>query len=242
MGQSQVILGSDNDYNANGTSERFNLDVRFDDNGALRSAVDAARGGAFRVAVDPNDAGTSTNVLVGLYDEDSRSPRATPYLVIQTSPNIDFDFDGDVDTDDIDALADVIISERHFPEFEITGDGLVTREDLDAWLVLAGAANLGPGQAYLAADANLDGAVDGQDFVAWNNAKFAPSNRWSDGDFDTNGIVDGQDFIIWNNFKFQSADNFFAASGQQDDRNDSVRTRRDELIDLVFEESRLIGR
>ena len=54
-------------------------------------------------------------------------------------------------------------------------------------------------------DANLDGTVDGQDFIAWNNSKFTSLSSWAGGDFDGNGTVDGQDFIIWNNYKFMTA-------------------------------------
>ena len=37
--------------------------------------------------------------------------------------------------------------------------------DRDLWLAEAGAFNLGPGKIYLLGDANLDGVVDGQDFI-----------------------------------------------------------------------------
>ena len=49
--------------------------------------------------------------------------------------------------------------------FDMTGDGNVDMDDLDAWLAEAGEANLGPGQSYQYGDANLDGIVDGADFV-----------------------------------------------------------------------------
>ncbi|MEM8678122.1 MAG: endonuclease/exonuclease/phosphatase family protein, partial [Planctomycetota bacterium] len=58
----------------------------------------------------------------------------------------------------------------------------------------------------LPGDANLDGVVDGQDFIAWNNNKFSNGNGWEEGDFTGDGIVDGLDFVVWNNFKFQSLD------------------------------------
>ena len=70
----------------------------------------------------------------------------------------------------------------------------------------AGEANLGSGRRYLAGDANLDGVVDGQDFIAWNNNKFSNTAAWGAGDFNADGAVDGQDFIIWNNNKFQTSD------------------------------------
>ena len=59
-------------------------------------------------------------------------------------------------------------------------------------------------QIALPGDANLDGVVDGQDFIAWNDSKFLPGTSWVTGDFNGDGITDGQDFVIWNNFKFSS--------------------------------------
>ncbi len=55
-------------------------------------------------------------------------------------------------------------------------------------------------------DANLDGAVDGADFLLWNDNKFSPSGAWGQGDFNADGTTDGADFLLWNEFKFQSAD------------------------------------
>ena len=90
--------------------------------------------------------------------------------------------------------------------FDLTGDGLVNGSDLTEWLTIAGATNLPSGNAYLVGDANLDGTVDGQDFIAWNNSKFTSTAAWCSGDFNADGAVDGQDFIAWNANKFQSAD------------------------------------
>ncbi len=66
--------------------------------------------------------------------------------------------------------------------------------------------NLLSQQPYLLGDANLDGTVDGQDFIDWNSNKFTSIAAWTAGDFNVDGVVDGQDFIIWNNNKFTSAD------------------------------------
>ena len=70
----------------------------------------------------------------------------------------------------------------------------------------AGAENLPSQGAYLLGDANLDGVVDGQDFIEWNTNKFTSQAAWTLGDFSADGIVDGQDFILWNSNKFQSSD------------------------------------
>ncbi len=58
----------------------------------------------------------------------------------------------------------------------------------------------------LPGDANLDGVVNGADFLIWNSNKFTSQVGWRNGDFNADGFVDGQDFVIWNGFKFQSLD------------------------------------
>ena len=58
----------------------------------------------------------------------------------------------------------------------------------------------------LAGDANLDGTVDGSDFIIWNNNKFSSVAGWRNADFNGDKIVDGQDFLIWNTNKFTSVD------------------------------------
>jgi hypothetical protein len=57
-----------------------------------------------------------------------------------------------------------------------------------------------------ACDANLDGAVNGRDFIAWNGNTFTTSTAGTSGDFNSDRAVNGQDFILWNGNKFQSAD------------------------------------
>ncbi len=83
---------------------------------------------------------------------------------------------------------------------------MVTFLDLEVWLILAGAINLANGNPYLNGDANLDGVVDGSDFIVWNQHKFTANSAWCSGDFTADGFVDGQDFIVWNQFKFMSSD------------------------------------
>jgi hypothetical protein len=56
--------------------------------------------------------------------------------------------------------------------------------------------------AYAVGDANLDGFVDGLDFIRWNANKFTTNSNWCDGDFNADGFVDGLDFIEWNANKF----------------------------------------
>ncbi len=120
----------------------------------------------------------------------------------------DCDFDGDVACDivDLDALIMAVAAGTNDPQFDLTADGIVDLADRDAWLTQAGAENLPSGNAYLVGDANLDGVVDGIDFIQWNAGKFTNTGKWSLADFDGSGFTDGSDFILWNANKFQSAD------------------------------------
>jgi hypothetical protein len=94
----------------------------------------------------------------------------------------------------------------------MNGDGMITFADVDApgvgWLAVGGAATPGTpsGNPYLVGDANLDGVVDGQDFIEWNSHKFNNDTAWCNGNFNGDGVVDGQDFIEWNSRKFMSSD------------------------------------
>jgi hypothetical protein len=120
----------------------------------------------------------------------------------------DFDDNGIYECADVDGLVAEIVAGTNSPAFDMTGDGAVTIEDLDAWRAEAG--DLGgltaSGNPVLEGDANLDGTVDGLDFILWNSSKFTFVPEWCSGDFNADGTVDGLDFIIWNGNKFTSAD------------------------------------
>ena len=118
----------------------------------------------------------------------------------------DFSGDGILDCLDADALVAAIANGSSDTSFDLTGDGLIDNADLDQWLTTAGAVNLPSGNAYLRGDANLDGVVDGVDFITWNTNKFTILASWCGGDFNADGVVDGADFIVWNGNKFQTAD------------------------------------
>ena len=107
---------------------------------------------------------------------------------------------------DVDALVNDIASQSNTLSFDLTGDDIVDGDDLEAWLLEAGEANLGPGQAYLEGDADLSGAVDVSDFNVWNNNRFLPAAAWCQGDFNADGNVDVSDFNIWNSNKFSFSD------------------------------------
>jgi hypothetical protein len=151
--------------------------------------------------------------LFDVFDDNPDAPDAvidTGSLTIQIVPRVpvsgDFDQSGFYDCADIDALVMQIFSGANNPAFDLTGDGFVNLDDRNAWLAEAGAVNLPSGNPYLPTDFDLDGTVDGNDFLIWNANKFMPINEYCRGDSNADGVVDGLDFIEWNFFKFQSSD------------------------------------
>ncbi len=134
------------------------------------------------------------------------SAPAVPLAAVST-PDGDFDRDGLWNCADVDALVAEIVAGTHQVMFDLTGDDLVTRPDLAAWLVVGGDKNVSVtgGQPFLPGDADLDGSVDGTDFGRWNAHAFTAAPAWCSGDFDASGQVDGSDFGIWNANKFQNS-------------------------------------
>lgn len=119
----------------------------------------------------------------------------------------DLNMDGHVDSADVDALVAEISAATNLPAYDLNGDTIVDGADLTEWLTQAGIVNLPSGtSAFLPGDSNLDGIVDGLDFIAWNSAKFTSVAAWSQGDFNADGGVDGLDFIIWNDYKYTSSE------------------------------------
>jgi hypothetical protein len=168
-------------------------------------------------------AGETATVVIDYVVEDGHGGSDTGTLTI-TVTGIglvgDFDNDGTLDGDDIDALNAVAIAGTHDPQFDLTGDGLVTVADVRFWITDV--------KLTLLADANLDFVVDGLDFITWNQHKFSATTRWTEGDFNADGFVDGADFTTWNANKFRSA---------------SPPAPQDPLIDAAFagEVSGLVG-
>ncbi|MEM8680709.1 MAG: hypothetical protein AAGF97_15280, partial [Planctomycetota bacterium] len=113
--------------------------------------------------------------------------------------------DNQLNTDDLDLLVEAITTQGDLSSFDLNGDGTLDTDDLQSWLAIAGDAHLPNGAAYLLGDANLDGKVDGQDFVAWNEHKFTTLATWSGGDFNADGLVDGDDFLILDANLFRDA-------------------------------------
>ena len=80
-----------------------------------------------------------------------------------------------------------IVAGTNSPLYDLTDDGLVNLADRDQWLADAGALNLTSGNPYLLGDSNLDGVVDGQDFIIWNGNKFTSTGKWSQADWNADG-------------------------------------------------------
>ncbi len=118
----------------------------------------------------------------------------------------DFDNDGGYSCNDVDMLVFEIASGGANPTFDLNSDTFVNQADLDVWLATAATFD-GFGSPYKYGDANLDGTVDGNDFVIWNSNKFTATGAWCRADFNADGNTDGSDFILWNNNKFTNSDN-----------------------------------
>jgi hypothetical protein len=110
--------------------------------------------------------------------------------------------DGVWDCLDINALTAETAAMTNNPAFDMTGEGLVDDADISAWLMVAGGMNLISGNPYARGDANLDGIVDGLDFIDWNMNKFTSNTDWCGGNFNGDSVIDGLDFIVWNTNKF----------------------------------------
>ncbi|MEM7313739.1 MAG: lamin tail domain-containing protein [Planctomycetota bacterium] len=138
--------------------------------------------------------------------DDARNP-VSPFSVIDEGspgfvpmsnvPDGDFDNDGDLDCDDIDALVLEAASGNNASEFDLTGDGLVDRADVDDWILNR--------KGTLIGDANLDFQVDISDFNIWNVNKFLSGTGWCGANFNADFGTDISDFNIWNSNKFTSA-------------------------------------
>ncbi|MEM8680841.1 MAG: beta-propeller fold lactonase family protein [Planctomycetota bacterium] len=135
------------------------------------------------------------------------------YIAAWGGQSLTCDFDGNetCDLDDLNQMLAIGPIAAGVPAaggnagFDLDGNGVVDLDDLQAWLAAAADEN-GLATAYKPGDANLDGTVDGNDFVLWNASKFSASLRWDNGDFNGDGVVDGNDFVLWNASKFTSSD------------------------------------
>ncbi len=134
------------------------------------------------------------------------------FLPIEATIICDFDGNRLCDVDDIDDMvsegpiaAGVSVTVGVNDQFDLTGDGVIDLDDRDEWLMRAGSQN-GLQSPYKLGDADLDGIVDGNDFVIWNGSKFSSTLLWSNGNFNGDAVTDGEDFLAWNLNKFTASD------------------------------------
>ena len=95
--------------------------------------------------------------------------------VTPKEPDCDFDEDGSCDVTDLDlmqALGPLVagVDASGNESFDLDGNGTIDLTDRDQWLTDAATVN-GFASAYKLGDANIDGVVDGQDFIAWNGSE-----------------------------------------------------------------------
>ena len=73
---------------------------------------------------------------------------------------------------------------------DLNVDGMV--DTLDAETLVTKVFGATPG------DFNLDGMVDGRDFLTWQrHAGTVSAGRYDQGDADFNGVIDGADLAVW---------------------------------------------
>ncbi len=213
----RVFVGESGPTYANGPQSlgkrivEFELDAGGNVVGGPTTLVEYA--GTGRATVVGLAAGPDGLYFTELYrDEGAASPidagaRVLRVRYVPPTPTGDFDQNGVWDCTDIDALVAESAAQTNAAIFDMTGDGLVNTEDVDAWLLVAGTENptVTGGNPFLLGDANLDGAVDVSDFNSWNSNKFQTSRGWCGGDFSADGVVDVSDFNIWNANKFSAS-------------------------------------
>jgi hypothetical protein len=131
------------------------------------------------------------------------------------APSIACDFDGSGTCDVIDLnlmlnegpIAGGVPVNAGNEQYDLDSNGVIDNMDRDIWLADAGSFN-GFSSPFKLGDANLDGFVDGLDFIRWNENKFSSTLNWDDGNFNSDGFTDGLDFIQWNDNKFTMSDGY----------------------------------
>ena len=224
-GDTVAIWDNSIDYNTDRMNDNFAnaaVSIPYDDDGTVWP-FDDGNGSIYQtnLSTDPT-VGTNwllsaagdgisfnANPVGGTVIEHNGGDVGSPGSVPSGSTVIDPDFndDGMINGADIDMLTlDIASMTNDVASFDLNGDGSVTYADVIQWLDDAGEANLPSMNPYLVGDSNLDGRVDGQDFVDWNDHKFTNTGKWTEADFTANGVTDGQDFVAWNDHKFMMSD------------------------------------
>ena len=142
--------------------------------------------GGFTYTADAGFEGLDGFVYQAL-DQTSSSTRTLVTLHV-AQPGLFGDFNGDqiLSISDLDQLALSVRQGSHNPLFDLTADGALDRQDVDAWLSYFGTT---PG------DVNADRRVDFRDFFRVVSRLGTTNARWSDGDVSLNGVVDFDDYL-----------------------------------------------
>ena len=167
-----------------------------------RPSLDALFGEGENLGATINSSGKDLGARIApdgsLYYSYNTSPpnriyiwRAEAVDITQLLP-LDFNEDFVVDEADIDLLTSEVFAMTDNSTFDVTGDDVVDKADVTAWLSDAAEYN-GFSEAYLEGDANLDGSVDAGDLnnlaLSWRqDVAF-----WSAGDFNVDGRVGAAD-------------------------------------------------
>jgi hypothetical protein len=143
-----------------------------------------------------------TRKAFGLYGDTNtawQAVSASPGAVV-LNHGVSGDFSGDdlVDAMDIDHLYDAIAAQSHNLVLDLNQDELVTSADVRFLIENVLGTHLG--------DSNLDGAVDGVDFAAWQGHLFSSGTGWSEGDWNGDAQTDVRDFNLWNQHRFVAAE------------------------------------
>ncbi len=183
-----------------GTSDPADGSVVINPDGTLTYTPDADFIGTDSFTYTVQDDGTTDGI------PDPQAATATVVITVNGAP-LPGNFNDDMllNCDDINILSAAIVASSNDLVFDMNGDGAINFDDIIEWLSVAAAENIGPGTSYMLGDANLDGTVDGEDFLVWNANKFTPNDAYCSGDFNADGFVSGEDFLIWNASRFNSA-------------------------------------
>ncbi len=104
----------------------------------------------------------------------------------------DFNASGFCNVADLDLLTSDVVVGNNDLRFDMNGDELVNRQDVDVWLLDAALLN-GFESDYLPGDANLDGSINASDLMTlalnWQGNVLG----WSNADFILDGRVDARD-------------------------------------------------
>ena len=157
--------------------------------------------------------GSESQALLSVYNRASTAPTAALDLF-----TISQQFDTDKITTDLMPFANlesgqavpftVTLDTSESGSFAALFSLLLGDEDIPGGLIDQSLSLGVTASVALPGDANLDGMVDGSDFIIWNGNKFLTGTDWETGDFNGDGVTDGLDFVIWNDFKFASLDGF----------------------------------